>query len=188
MADSTAIAITSVSVAGITALGTPLISAWVEDRRVEKRAARDRGEKDLDELRDLLDGAAVVLEAARIATRKLTRLYRGDDPGGASTRAEVRSELIEEGRRLSRLESRMAIRLGFEHPVTSACRDAVERLRELDGLWGRWAGLAAGAVLPWADEVDAEEAYVAARDAFITAAQARVGAVEAQRSARDLIL
>src|SRR6476619_995229 len=95
MTDSTAIAIVSVSVSGLTALASPVIAARMEGSRDGRRAARERNNLDLDELRTLLDQAAVSAEAARIGSQRLSRLCQGLDSGGQEAMLVVRSELIE---------------------------------------------------------------------------------------------
>ncbi len=111
------IALTSVTVSGVTALGAPWLSSRMTTRHLsaQTRFARE------DELRTVLEDAAVRL------TKALQRLDAEVARGDLQQRDHpaVHANDPEE---LWRTESRIAVRLGATAPETAAYRDAVEGL------------------------------------------------------------
>lgn len=89
MADSTAIAIVSVLVAGFTAIATPLITGFTEGKREARRFRLERQEKDFEELRKLLDEAGEVLWAFKEAVDWLQLLSALHAIGGANGNDEA---------------------------------------------------------------------------------------------------
>lgn len=161
---------------GATAIASPTIAARIESRRDSARAARERQDRDLAELRELLDKAAVSAEAARICSRRLARLFAGNDAGGSEAIASALEDLVAEGRNLRQLQARIAVRLGANGPVCTECKRATDELTRLHRLWDDWTDLYPNGPFDWGAQLNLERSYTEARDAFTEAARRRVGA------------
>jgi hypothetical protein len=128
VADSTAIAIVSVSVAGAATVAAPWVAAAFEARRQTERLAHERRVRDVDELRALLDDAADLLDRLSHTTAELSGSVFTASVG--ATR-EAWTRFVNERRDVLRHRARVAIRLGTDSKVTKAFDLAVEMLSEV---------------------------------------------------------
>lgn len=105
------VAVVSVAVSGAVAMGVPFISAHFERARLREQAAEAR----VDELREVLDGAARLLRAA---TGNLTWLHgallgaTGGDP------SPHLAQLVEDTEAGGDLVARLQVRLGSDAELT----------------------------------------------------------------------
>jgi hypothetical protein len=125
MVDSTAIAIVSVLVAGVTAIAAPALSAWFDARREARRFRDEMRARDVSALRELLDDAAVAFDLAFASRAALTKTWMLE-PLAAST--DLIEEVQEQRNRTVVLKARLATRLGRRHPITQAYDDAIDEL------------------------------------------------------------
>jgi hypothetical protein len=125
MADSTAIAIVSVSVTAAASVGSLVIANWLEGKREARRVTRERRLRDTDELRELLDETVQMLHDQ---VRELVLFEVAfADPGRPVPTAE-RAELGNRRKGLGFMSARLAIRLGRTHLVTSRYEEALQTL------------------------------------------------------------
>ena len=114
MADANTIALVSVVVTGTTAIVAPAVSAWGQRRTEHRRRVSDREDRDIAELRALLDEIAAALSDV---------LWQLSSVG--KERDEDRfQELFDHWRHLLRLAGRLAMRLGSDHPAVLDCETA----------------------------------------------------------------
>jgi hypothetical protein len=117
VADVAAIAI----IAGATTtLGVPVVGMWADARRAD----RERSDREVEELRALLDEAALVLDEARVAMRHVERLLQDKD----QDQEQVRDAYAHQRRAIRRVRARLSIRLGINSDVTIAFDAAVDVL------------------------------------------------------------
>jgi hypothetical protein len=127
VADSTAIAIVSVSVAGITALAAPVLTTWLEERRETRRFRRERRMRDIAELRALLDDALVAFDEVFASRAELTKRWMLRPLAECTPLIQ---DVQAKRNRTVALKARLETRLGRPHPVTKAYDEAIERLDE----------------------------------------------------------
>jgi hypothetical protein len=128
VADSTAIAIVSVSVAGAATVAAPWVAAVHEAKRQAQRFDHERRVRDVDELRALLDSAADLLDHLSYTVADLTGSALVASVGEAR---EAWTRFINERRDVLRHRARVAIRLGTESKVTKEFDLAVEMLSKI---------------------------------------------------------
>ena len=131
VADSTAVAITSVVVGGAVAISAPIIAGQLEARREARRLATERRLKDIDELRALLDESAERLHeldnaAHAFSDAIIDALEAAAQPGRARKPAlEAHDAFWKVRWSAAPLESRLAIRLGPESAVTNLYEETI---------------------------------------------------------------
>jgi hypothetical protein len=117
------VAIISVVSGATVAIVVPFISARLERQRLRYEGSQER----FTELRQLLDGAAErLIESLTVLTRFMTPEPDVPLPGDRLTELAVD---------LFRDQTRLALRLGGDHEVVSAHRDAMWILHRVEGLW-----------------------------------------------------
>lgn len=164
VADTAVIAI----IAGATTtLGVPVVALWADTRR----GGRERGTREVAELRALLDEAALRLEQGQLVVEQIE--------GEFLTSMEQTSPSYEEHRdTLRQLRGRLAIRLGTRSEVVKTFDDAVSVLDKLNStmtisLMGGSVGREEAA----REILQVAALYEPAVDGFITAAYELAGAV-----------
>lgn len=123
MADSTAIAIVSVSVAGLAAIVGPAITALATGRGQRRQFEHELALHDRDELRERLERVAEILdELARIAGKQLYELeLHGPAPERMDEAIAARRKLAEANGPLARL----GLHLDREGAIVTAAQDSV---------------------------------------------------------------
>src|SRR3954451_8405405 len=131
MADSTTIAVVSVSVAGITALATPPLTAWFDERKESRRFGRERLIRDVTELRALLDDALIAISEAFYRHSKLTVEW-GLDPGANHTDLfnDLFNDVLAKRESMVLFKTRLETRLGPGDAVTQAYDEAIDLFDE----------------------------------------------------------
>jgi hypothetical protein len=122
------VAIISVVSGATVAVTVPFISARLEQHRLREQRTQER----FAELRTLLDGAAErLIESQTIWSRMMAVAHKG-----------ASGELAELGERFTELAvevfhdgTRLFLRLGEDHEVVTAHRDAQSCLHAAEGLW-----------------------------------------------------
>lgn len=132
VADSSAVAITSILVGGAVAISAPLIAGQLEARREARRLATERRLKDIDELRALLDQSAERLHELDNAAHSFTDAVI-DAVAAHAVAGPARTPAVEAHDAFWKvrwsaapLESRLAIRLGTESAVTTRYRETID--------------------------------------------------------------
>ena len=131
VADSNAVALTSIIVAGAVAISAPIIAGQLEARREARRLAAERRLRDTDELRGVLDQSAERLHALDNAAHSFTdavidALSENAAAGPARKPAvEAHDEFWRIRWSAAPLESRLAIRLGPNSVVTKRYRETL---------------------------------------------------------------
>jgi hypothetical protein len=125
--DATAVAITSVVIAGV---GGPSITAWATTRGQRRRFATEERVRDTEELRDRLDDVAGSLDAAN---RVLGPVYGTITQQGATAQA-LQGRVADGFRMAADAEfavARLAIRLEPDHPAVRHADDALRAIRRV---------------------------------------------------------
>jgi hypothetical protein len=124
MADSTAIAITSLIVTGVATVTAPAIAAWLQNTRERERAAHEERVADVRELRGLLDETAEALDRLNGQLRGPTGLLiLQTPPWPGEDVAEALTPVWDTRDRVARLAARLAIRLGRDAAAVRALDD-----------------------------------------------------------------
>lgn len=157
MANTTLIAsVTGIAVSGIVG---PSATAWASRRAARKQFLRDRAAARRDELRNLLDEAAVTLG---LGGPRLRQVQRDGEP--RSQPSEPQPSWSEQ---VFTLGQRLRLRLPANDPIVLAYDQARHQL------------VALAELSPQADDASHEQAmtaFEAARDAFLAASQASLDA------------
>ena len=148
MADSNAVALTSIIVSGAVAISAPVIAGRLEARREARRLAAERRLRDIDELRSVLDQSAERLHALHNAAHSFTDAIidalaeaAAAGPARKPAAVEAHDEFWRVRWSAAPLASRLAIRLG----PNERCNQAVPRdprLSRSHGACARPLGLA----------------------------------------------
>lgn len=134
--DAETIALVSVVVTGVTAVGVPVVNAVAAAKADARRYRHEREARDLDELRDLLDDAALSI-SGYIATAIALESAHGtvsDREPPLLPHAEARLNAMRDAASQSHtLNRRLVIRLGREHRAVTALGLCLKRLDEAMG-------------------------------------------------------
>jgi hypothetical protein len=175
---ATAEAVTAVTVGG--AIVVALITAMTTNRRQREALRHGRELADLDDLRALLDEAAVAMRRSR---DKFDNLVKRFEEHGKDLPDAPREELAEAGRTMLALDARLIVRLGEEGPVTrpfeAACAEMLDTWHEVVDM-----ELEEASEEKVADKIAevkrSKVAFDEAWEAFAVAAVARAGTAEAR--------
>jgi hypothetical protein len=179
---ATAELVTAFTVVG--AVVVAVITAITTNRRQREALRHDRELADLNDLRSLLDEAAVAFRRSR---DKFDNLVKRFEEHGKEVPDKCRKELAKVGRTMLALEARLIVRLGEEGPVTRPFGDACQEMLNA------WHGVSDLELEDASDEEIAEKlvdvkrskkVFDEAWEEFAAAAQNRAGATEARRQPR----
>lgn len=153
------------------ALFTGVLTAVTTNHRLKEQLAHDRELKDVEELRSLLDDAALQLSDATILIVKAIRLVQQEHRIGeaVATVDQVREKALI----ATQMEERIALRLGQEDEVTKKYGAVTEVARSVVTHFDDWAwplsASQADAMIKEAEEL--EEPY----DDFLEASRRYIG-------------
>ena len=174
------------AVAGITlggAVAVALVTAVTTNRRQREQLAHDRELFDLADLRKLLDEAAGLLNRAgairdEVQQRAGSIRSTGPAPAREQMGLEGNKKIDEASAPLLVMEARLRVRLGPSDSAALAFESATRSVRLL-GVWIVGLAFEADTALPEIREEleGATEEFVAAYDAFLTAATNLAGTI-----------
>lgn len=185
MADSTAIAITSLVVTGVATVAAPTISARLQNKRERERAAHEERSADKSELRSLLDETAEALDQLQQDLRGSTGILivKAPPPWPDDEVQEALTRVWDTRDRVARLAARLAIRLGRDAAAVRALDDVravaddIGRLVGVSTTAGGWMSEAPDRLEP-IEEADAfarikrlHDSVTDAADRFVDEAQ-----------------
>jgi hypothetical protein len=155
-----------------------VITAMTTNRRQREALRHGRELADLDDLRALLDEAAVAMRRSR---DKFDNLVKRFEEHGKDMPEAPREELAEAGRTMLALDARLIVRLGEKGPVTlpfeTACDEMLDTWHGVSHI--ELEGISAEEVADTvADIKQSKEAFDEAWEAFAVAAVARAGTAE----------
>ncbi|HKI67030.1 MAG TPA: hypothetical protein VJ989_07145 [Solirubrobacterales bacterium] len=151
MADSTTVAIVSVAVTGAVGLSAPFAAYFNQKQRFHK----EREDKDLGELREMLDSAAQTVASTMETAGHVSGDIRDcevDSADGQEHLNALRGQVV----LVMDQAQRLAIRIGRDHPVA----------RSYWAFWSKIAELLEAADDPAEEEKDREEQLGAIREAI----------------------
>ena len=107
-----AVALVSIATTGAVAVTVPLIAGWMEERRARRRLAAER----FDELRAVLDAAALALDGVAYEIGGTSSIVDLDEPTPDQELAQLK-KLEQALGRLNEQKRRVALRLGESAPL-----------------------------------------------------------------------
>jgi hypothetical protein len=177
MSGELVVAVVSVVMAG---LAGPVITAASTTGGQKRNFKNERTKQDRAEVRKLLDEAVEAMDLVESEAERLQTAYFEHGSRTMEPYEELLSRVEGAQRTLGRVKARLAIRLGNDEPIGTACAAALEHAAELSGELSRYLkGYATGSptVLPrHTDIYDAVQAIGIARTALVVAAFEVVGA------------
>jgi hypothetical protein len=168
----------AIVVTGAVGLGAPSLAALFGWLREKQHAQRERVEKDLDDLRDLLDQLLPLMFEHTQRLLAFERWVR--DATTRRSHADAAPNLIETRRTLYAYNARLVIRLGRDHRLVTVLG---HYLKDVDEAWSH-----VGQIHEEHDVFDADDAELAKRarlywftyEGVVDAAKAVVGTVTAE--------
>jgi hypothetical protein len=122
------VAIISVVSGATVAMVVPFISARLEQHRLQQQRLQER----FAELRTLIDGAAERLIEGQTVWSRMMAIAHADAPGELANLGTRFTELAVD---VFRDHTRLSLRLGNDHELVAAHREAQSRLHEAEARW-----------------------------------------------------
>jgi hypothetical protein len=106
------------------------LTAVTTNRRLDSQLAHDRELRNVEELRSLLEDAAVLFADAISLGARVRVGFKAGDPEFLVVGKEALGALVETGSRINHIGQRVTLRLGINHPVTRAHVEARKAVRD----------------------------------------------------------
>jgi hypothetical protein len=173
----TIVAAISVLVAGATSISAPLIAGRNQRRSDDAKFRHERAMKDTDELRALVDEIATTIPAVIQKQAALRSKHNTSGSTDANDYTEQMNAFTRAREELIHLDTRLLLRVGYDHPVRKACALAVQEISDAGADALTLVGLDRPPLDDWQERSTRERATMwAAQQRFLEAASEFVSA------------
>lgn len=118
----------SVLVAGVTSIAAPIIAGRNQRESDAAKFEYERAMKDTDELRALIDQVAIAMPEAIQKQGALRSKHNTSGSADANDYADQIRAFTDAREALIRMDTRLLLRLGYEHPVRRAWAEAIQTI------------------------------------------------------------